>query len=243
MTDPRERTPPSLPEESAKTLDRLLGRCRAVILDFDGLIADSEPFHFKAYDAVFRKYGHALNPEEYWVEWTSKGNGIEGEIARHQLRLDVSPVAMREEKFKRYSEFCERGDIPVFPEAKEFLERLHDRYPVAIASGSWEHDIRAILRTAGLAQAVSHILGKAPDRRREKPHPDIFLQAAGALGVPPADCLVVEDALKGLQAARDAGIPCIIIHNPLNRNIVFDGADLVLPSLGHFVAHLQSRPR
>ena len=96
--------------------------CRGMILDFDGLLADSEPYHFKAYDTVFRKYGHALDSKEYWVEFTSKGKGIAGEIERHNLKLDVDPKDMRQQKFKIYSKFCQSGEIKLFPGAVPFLE-------------------------------------------------------------------------------------------------------------------------
>jgi len=221
-------------------LQTLLDACEGVVLDFDGLIADSEPFHYKAYNTVFERYGHTIDPEEYWVEFTSKGTGIRGEIERHNLKLDVTPENMREQKFEIYSRFCENGDIPLFPEAKRFIQALSTRFRIAIASGSWEHDIRAILRNGDAEPLVQTILGKAPEHRREKPFPDIFLEAAKDLGLPPGKCIVVEDALKGLSAARDAGMPCIIIRNRLNEKIDFPDADLVLPNLAEFVSFLEN---
>ncbi|MFQ5673593.1 MAG: HAD family hydrolase [Nitrospinales bacterium] len=231
------QNPDAFPEETRK-LETLLDNRKGIILDFDGLIADSEPFHYRAYNEVFTKYGHPLDPDEYWVEFTSKGRGIAGEIERHNLKLDVEPVEIRRQKFALYSSFCESGAIKLFPEAVELVERLNTRYRVAVASGSWSHDIRAILEHAGAVHLFSIILGKesAP---REKPQPDIFLEAAEKLALEPAQCLVVEDALKGLTAARQAGMPCIIIRNRLNQNINFDEADLVLPSLNRFVKLLE----
>nr|WP_249218397.1 HAD family phosphatase [Nitrospina sp. Nb-3] len=209
-----------------------------VILDFDGLIADSEPFHYKAYNAVFERYGHSIDPDEYWVEFTSKGKGLKGEIERYNLKLDVTPEAMREEKFEIYSRFCQGGDIKLFPDAMRFMEVVTARFRVAIASGSWEHDIRAILENAGAGHMVKTILGKSPGTRREKPAPDIFLQAAEQLGLQPGRCFVVEDALKGLQAAKDAGMACVIVRNPLNQNIDFSEADVVVSGLAEFLDHL-----
>lgn len=216
----------------------LTRKCEGVILDFDGLIADSEPFHYKAYNTVFERYGHSIDPDEYWVEFTSKGKGIKGEIERYDLKLDVTPEAMREEKFELYSQFCNNGDIKLFPDAIRFLEAVTARFKVAIASGSWDHDIRAILDHGKAGHMVQTILGKSPGTRREKPAPDIFLQAAEQLGLEPQRCFVVEDALKGLQAAKDAGMPCVIVLNPLNQNIDFSGADVVVSSLAEFLDHL-----
>jgi len=232
-------TPPD-PDKSHK-LRSLLERCPCVVFDFDGLLADSEPFHFRAYNEVFERYGHSLDPEEYWVEWTSKGKGIAGEIERHNLDLGVDPTEMRQQKFEVYSRFCENGDIQLFPETLSLAKSLASSHRFAIASGSWTKDIRSILKNADALSQFPVILGKesAP---REKPHPDIFLKAAEALEHPPESCLVMEDALKGLNAATGAGMPCLIIKNRLNRNIDFSGADLVLSSLAELISLREDLP-
>ena len=220
-----------------KKLNTLLQKSKAAILDFDGLLADSEPYHFKAYNEVFERYGHTLNKAEYWLEWTSKGKGIAGEIERHNLNLDVDPKDLRKQKFEVYTRFCESGEIKLFPEAVRLVEQLSSKHKLAIASGSWVADIRHILRNADALDLVPVILGKE-SAEREKPFPDIFLNAAKRLGHTHSECFVLEDALKGLNAAKEAGIPCIILQNNLNRNIDFSGAEIVFPSLSDFVSAL-----
>ena len=226
-------TPASLTPDQAQKLRQLLENCKGVLLDFDGLIADSEPYHYKAYNEVFQRYGHTIDPDEYWVEFTGKGTGIRGEIERHNLQIDVKPEEMRQQKFEVYSKYCHSGEIKLFPGARELVEKLSSRYRVIIASNSWEYDIRAILKNAGADGLVENIVGKNP-ALREKPHPDIFIKAVETLGLRPSDCIVVEDALKGLIAAKKAGIPCIIIRNRLNQNTDFEEADLTLPGLSEF---------
>ena len=226
------------PSTLKNQLHSLLTHCKAAILDFDGLLADSEPYYYQAYNEVFERYGHTLNKEEYWVEWTSKGKGIAGEIERHNLELDVDPVDMRQQKFEVYSRFCRIGEIKLFPLAQSMAESLSANHKLAIASGSWAKDIRAILKNAGTLNLFPVILGKE-SATREKPHPDIFLNAAEKLGCAPSECFVLEDALKGLCAAREAGMPCIILRNPLNRSINFDGAELIFESLDDFVSALK----
>jgi len=228
-------TPPS----SEKKLHSLLNSCKAAILDFDGLLADSEPFHYRAYNEVFERYGHTLDKEEYWIEWTSKGKGIAGEIKRHDLKLDVDPVDLRKQKFEVYSRFCQSGEIKLFPLAGKMVEKLSLKHKLAIASGSWAKDIRSILENAGASDLFPVILGKE-SAAREKPHPDIFLNAAEKLGCAPSECFVLEDALKGLYAAKEAGMPCIILRNPLNQNINFDGAELIFETLDDFVSALKA---
>ena len=105
-----------------KKLHTLLQKSKAAILDFDGLLADSEPYHYKAYNEVFERYGHTLDKSEYWIEWTSKGKGIAGEIERHNLTLDIDPKELRKQKFEVYTQFCESGAIKLFPEAVRLVE-------------------------------------------------------------------------------------------------------------------------
>ena len=218
-------------------LQTLFSNSKAAILDFDGLLADSEPFHYKAYNEVFERYGHTLDKKEYWMEWTSKGKGIAGEIERHNLKLDVDQVELRKQKFEVYTQFCESGEIKLFPDAIDLVKKLASNHKLAIASGSWATDIRHILRNAGALELFPVILGKE-SAKREKPFPDIFLNAAEKLGCSPAECFVLEDALKGLNAANEADIPCIILQNELNRNIDFKNAEIVFPSLADFVSAL-----
>ena len=217
----------------------LLKKSSGVIFDFDGLLADSEPYHYLAYNEVFQRYGHSLDKDEYWIEWTSKGKGIAGEIDRHNLQLEIDPIHLRQQKFEVYSRYCQNGDIRLFPEAIKVVKLLKTNLPVAIASGSWKHDIGAILKNAGVEHLFDNILGKE-SAAKEKPHPEIFLKAAKSLQCPASKCIVIEDALKGLTASKAASIPCVIIRNQLNQNIDFSRADLVFSSLSEFAATLET---
>ena len=231
--------PSSISSSQLTKIKTLLTKSSCVIFDFDGLLADSEPFHYLAYNEVFQKYGHSLNKDEYWVEWTSKGKGIAGEIDRHKLNLKVDPIQLRQQKFDAYSQYCQNGDIKLFPESIEIVELLKASYPVAIASGSWKHDIDPILSNNHAEHLFDKILGKE-SAKKEKPHPEIFLNAAKALKCHPSKCIVIEDALKGLSASKAAGMHCIIIRNQLNQNIDFIGADLIFSSLSNFLTILKS---
>lgn len=223
-----------LQPDQTKKLNQLLDNSQGVLLDFDGLLADSEPYHYLAYNEVFERYGHTIDQDEYWIEFTGKGKGIKGEVERYNLKLDVSHEDMRQQKFDVYSRYCEEGDIKLFPGARELADNLGSTHRFIIASNSWEHDIRAILRNAEANHLFEKIIGKNPGKLREKPHPDIFIKAANEIGLEPSQCIVLEDALKGLKAAKEAGAPCIIIRNPLNQNCDFEEADCILPSLEEF---------
>jgi HAD superfamily hydrolase (TIGR01509 family) len=224
--------------DKLETLKHILDDKDAVIFDFDNIIVDSEPYHYAAYAAVFARRGHEIDREEYWREWTSRGGGAEGEIERYGLDLD--PNAIRREKDPIYAEYCRNGTVRPFPPALEIVEAFKRAgYTMAIASGSYERDIRAILAGYGIEDDFSAVVGK-DHIERIKPHPETYLLAAEQIGVPPSRCLAIEDAEKGIRSAKDAGMSVIVIETPITRGLPLEGADLRLTSLAEFVELLAS---
>jgi len=204
-----------------------------IVFDFDGVLVDSERFHYAAYNAVFKKYGHSINEAEYYKYWTSLGQGPAGEIERHRLALN--PRHIRGEKRPIFSEYCRNGTIRFFPEAREMVARLwRAEKTLAIASGTTLPDIEAILKNEKLKGRFAAIAG-SDTVSLLKPAPDIFLHVLRALGVPPSQALVVEDAEKGLYGAIAAEIPVVIVRTPETRTIDFSAADLVLDSHAELV--------
>ncbi len=213
-----------------RRLDRFreLFGARVVIFDFDGVLVDSERYHFETYNAVFQKYGHTLDPTEYWKYWTSLGHGPKGEIERHNLPLD--PVRIRDEKRPIFSEYCRNGTVRFFPEAREVVELLRRAgKTLTIASGTPAPDIEAVVANEGLADAFTAIVG-SDTVTAMKPAPDIFLAALDAVGGAPSEALVFEDAEKGVGSAIAAGIPVVVVRTKESRGIDFSAADVVFDS-------------
>jgi beta-phosphoglucomutase len=203
-----------------------------VIFDFDGVLVDSERHHMAAYNAVFQRFGHTLNEEEYFKYWTSLGHGPAGEIERHKLSLD--PDMIRREKRPAFSELCRTGVVKFFPEAREIVELLtRAEKTLAIASGTMVSDIRAVLENEGLASHFASIVGV--DTAALKPAPDSFLHVLRDLQVAPHDAVVIEDAEKGVSAAVAAGISVVVVRTPETAGIDFGEADLVLESHAELV--------
>jgi len=222
--------------DKLSTLKKLLVPAKGLILDFDGLLADSERFHFIAYNEVFTRYGHTLDEKEYYKYWTSLGRGAKGEIERHGLDLD--PVEIRQEKMPIFSRYCEDGTIQLFAGAKRMIDLLSGLGKrMAIASGTPASDVRAVLRNAGVDGVFEVVLG-SDTVPKIKPAPDVFLKTLDALGLSPRECLVFEDAEKGMFAAIDAGIPVVIIRTPQTKDFDFSRADLTVESHAEMVGLL-----
>lgn len=200
---------------------------RVVIFDFDGVLVDSERFHYMAYNAVFQKYGHTLDPVEYTKYWTSLGLGPKGEIERHGLNID--PAAIRTEKRPIFSEYCRNGTIRFFPETRELVDRLtRAGKTLAIASGTMRADIEAVLENERLRDRFASVVGS--DTAALKPDPESFLMVLKEVGAKPTDAVIVEDAEKGVGAAVAANIPVVVVRTPEMHAIEFAGADLIIES-------------
>ena len=138
---------------------------------------------------------------------------------------------MRAEKDPIYSAFCRSGAIKPFAEASTVIDAFEKAGLVlAIASGSYERDIMAILRANGLEHRFGVVVGK-DNVKRTKPDPETYLVAAGRLGIPPERCLAIEDAEKGVRSAKDAGMSVILIETEITKDLELGGADLTLSSL------------
>ena len=205
---------------------RELTRAPVIVFDFDGVLVDSERYHFETYSAVFKKYGHTIDETEYYKYWTSLGLGPQGEIDRYHLNLD--PQQIRDEKRPVFSEYCRNGTIRFFPEAHELVEHLAAAgKTLTIASGTIRADIEAVLHNEGLTGAFAAIAG-SDMVAAAKPEPDIFLHALELVDAIPADALVFEDAEKGVYAAIAAQIPVIVVRTKETMQVDFGAADLVV---------------
>ncbi len=201
-----------------------------VVFDFDGVLVDSERFHYLAYNAVFEKYGHSIDETDYYRYWTSLGLGPAGEIERHRLSLD--PDMIRREKRPTFTEYCKCGVVRFFPEAREVVERFSRAgKKLAIASGTMTTDIAAVLANEGLDHHFASIVG-CDIVPALKPAPDILLHVMRELSIAARDAVVIEDAEKGVGSARAAGMAVVVVRTPETREIDFKDADLVLESHG-----------
>ncbi|MEA3266451.1 MAG: HAD family phosphatase [Candidatus Fermentibacteria bacterium] len=202
------------PVEAKLELSKLWVNAQAILFDFDGVLADSEPFYRKAWNLVLSRYQHSIPEEEYWKHWAFFGRGLAGEIARTKLRVDDIDAAKTEQK-AIYTDFCAKGLIPLFRDTSAVLEIACREKTCAIASNT---DSNLVGIIAG--NAVDHlppVIGG--EGLPGKPAPDIFMKAADFLSVDPSRCLVFEDAWKGVRAAESAGMPVVLVRNGYNTGL------------------------
>lgn len=194
------------------------GALRAVIFDFDGVIVDSEPLHYGSLREALRPEGIHLDEDEYrktYLAYDDRG-AIRLALERHGVRWDGERVESIARRKARDFERLLPG-VPFFAGARELVEALAAEMAVGIASGALRSEIEGILRAGGLLGAFATIVG-ADDVQRGKPDPEPYLTAMQRLrhrapDLQPAECLVFEDSVPGILAARAAGMTVIGVTN------------------------------
>ena len=210
----------------------------AVVFDFDGVIADSEPLHLRAYQAVLDVEGISLSRDEYYTRYLGYDDvGLFKALARDR-GLPVEDARIEEwiDRKSRIVEDMLSRDSILFPGAATCIRTLAARVPLAIASGALAHEIAIVLEHAGLNECFSAI-ASASDGVPGKPEPDLYLLALTKLrrsGVVDrlnaGACLAIEDSQWGLEAALKAGLRCVAVTHTYTPSHLAS-ADLVVESL------------
>jgi beta-phosphoglucomutase len=187
---------------------------RAAVFDFDGVIVDSEPLHFRALRDALLPEGFEITGEEYvraYLAYDDRG-AIRRALQEHGVPVD--PEIMDRVEARKVGAFAERlHEIPVFEGARELVLALAAEVPVAIASGARRDEIEGVLACLGLRDAFQAVVG-AEDAERTKPDPAPYLEAVLRLaerapGLGPADCIAFEDSAAGIAAALEAGMKVV----------------------------------
>ncbi len=200
---------------------------QALIFDMDGLLTDTEPLHMQAYVEVVNRHGLPLTEAAYAAHWIVDGLGITEYLRLQGSSLD--PELLRAEKAVIYDALVAEQLRPM-PGAVELVDRFHGRLPLAVGSSNWRENVLVALEGTGLLEYMDVVIAK-DDVARGKPAPDIFLAAANALDIAPANCLVLEDAAKGVIAAARAGMTSLAIPTAWTRDNDFSAAAAVLDTL------------
>ncbi len=214
---------------------------RAVVFDFDGVLADTETMHLAAFQDVFRGRGWTLDRATYFDRYLGYDDRDLVETFARDSGLVLAAADLRhivEEKTRTYEQRLIDGRV-TYPTAAAAVARLGSRYQLAIASGSLVAEITAILRPAGLDAAFGAIVG-ADSVARSKPAPDAYAAAVEQLGVRPEAALAIEDSRWGLTSARLAGLSTIAITTSYAADAL-PGADAIVDSLDEVTIDLVDR--
>jgi|694.fasta_scaffold00305_17 beta-phosphoglucomutase family hydrolase len=212
-------------EPSGMTGDRdRTGLPAAVIFDMDGTLVETTEDDFLAWNKLFLEYGRDLTFADYFPLLGKKSV----DVVLHVLGLEgeEAQVAMHR-KMEYFEEIVRKNGIVTLPFVEAFLQEIQGlRIPIALATSSRTMKMKLVMKESGLAKYFS-VFVTGEEVERGKPNPDIFLLAAERLNVPPDHCLVLEDAVNGVAAAKAAGMKCVAITST-HQNADLVNADLVI---------------
>ncbi len=194
---------------------------RAVIFDFDGVIADTEPLHYEGLRRTLAAVGITLSESDYYADYLGFDDHgcVVAALQAHGRPIDRETVRdLMQKKAVAYLASI-RDHLVIFPGVREFVQEAAASFPLAIASGALRREIELILDQAGIRKAFQHITS-AEDVTHGKPDPQPFLHALAGLNrqqpaqpIAPESCLVIEDSLPGIRAAKAAGMKVLAVAN------------------------------
>lgn len=212
-------------------------RCRGIIFDLDGVLIHSSPSHRAAFEQVFLEYGIREFDYSRYAGWRTP-EVIEHVFERNGREIDPAGIErLAAAKSSLAREMVERRR-PLAPGCEDGLARLAAVYRLGLASSGSRPSVDAFLKLSG-ARSLFRAILTGNDVVNAKPAPEIYVRAAQQLGLPPGECLVVEDAVSGVQAARAAGACVAAMEGTCSAgDLLQAGADALLANLGELVSTL-----
>lgn len=200
---------------------------KAVIWDMDGVLVDTAEAHFQGWLKLFAELDRTLTKDEFLARFGMKSVDILRAVLGDLPSDELGRLASRKEGYYR-EEIA--GRVQLLPGADRILGALAVAgFCQALASSAPVINIRLILKTTGIGRFLDAVVS-GDEVTAGKPDPEIFLEASRRLAVPAEKCVVVEDAIPGIQAARAAGMRCVAVTNS-HPAAELRGADIIIDSL------------
>jgi len=202
---------------------------RGVLFDMDGVLADSEQYICKAAIMMFAEYGLTVKPIDFKpFVGTGENRYIGGVAEKYGLEVDIMKVKAR--TYEIYKSII-RGNLKPLPGAVRMVNRCRNMgLMLALATSADTVKMEANLLEIGIPPSTFNAIITGLDVENKKPAPDIYIKAAEKIGLHPEECLVVEDAVSGIKAAKSAGCKCLAVTTSFDRALLYE-ADWICESL------------
>jgi len=181
---------------------------KALIFDCDGTLADTMPLHWVAWQTITSRH-NVIFPEDRFYALGGVPSRHILQMLREEQRLSIDPIAVSREKEEEYLKLM--AQVGPIHEVVEIAKDHAGKLPMAVASGGIRPIIEKVLRHLNIRELFAAVV-TSEDVLHQKPAPDIFLEAARRLGVPPKSCRAYEDTDIGLTAIRAAGMDAVDVR-------------------------------
>lgn len=202
---------------------------KCILWDNDGVLVDTETLYFKATKEIFEKYTDTLITWELFEQYFLFTN--RGSLGLCQLFNFSDNIAstISIERDKLYADNL-GAEIPVIDGVIETLEKLHGKIPMGIVTSCKRNHLEIMHSNTGILKYIDFIIANE-DVEATKPDPEPYIKGYERSGFDKSDILVVEDAVRGLKSAINAGISCAVIPRYINDKDAFKQADYILDSI------------
>lgn len=210
----------------------------AIIFDMDGVLVDSEPVINLSVTEVLKSLGIPAEEKDFLPLLGRGEDNLIAGVMRQHSSMPYTP-AIKQKVYETYVSYIHK--VKPFDGVRELIAALHNGgVPFAVASSADIVKVKANLGAMKVPQSLFGAIITGDQIKEKKPAPDCFLAAARALGMPPGDCVVVEDAVNGVRAAKNAGMRCIALLTSYGReDIEAERPDYICEKPGGLLSLLQ----
>jgi HAD superfamily hydrolase (TIGR01509 family) len=208
----------------------MANKLEAIIFDMGGTLVDIEGLRAEAYKQTLAKYNIPNGDDWYYQHLGFPGKVLSG-LAVSDFKLPLAPEEFREDRKEIYTRLLKTSQPQPIHSAIAFLRSISQvRYKLAIATSEHLDDITKYLSDIKLDPMRFSAIVSADEVERDKPAPDVYLEAAKRIKVSPANCLAIEDSAAGIRSAKSAGMICAAHKMPHNKYLDLSEADFVVDS-------------
>ena len=203
---------------------------RALLLDFDGTMLETESASYGSWRELLAEHGYELT-HETWSATVGTIGGVDPlALLEEHLGTSVDRDALEQRARLRHSEMLEEELLR--PGIELLVDEARDRgVAFAVVTSASERWVRGHLARLGLYDDLEHVVAANGDRARAKPDPLLYLEAASILGIDPAEAVAVEDSPNGVKAAKAAGMQVVAFPNPITAEMDLAEADAIVEDL------------
>lgn len=206
---------------------------KAVLFDFDGVIANTLIYHVQAWQTAFNI---TVTLEEIAIEEGAKAIEIAKQIAKKN-NLMLSPWQLKKYTDKKRKIYKRITKAKIYPEIKDFIENLKLKsLKLGLVTGSIISSMNSVVGNNFFHKFDVIVTGD--DVKKSKPDPEPYFTAARQLKIPPANCLVIENASRGIKSAKNAGMVCIAVKTTIHDDNLLKEADLVVNNVSEIDINL-----
>lgn len=207
---------------------------KAVFFDMDGVLVDSERYHIEAFIELYKRHGITLTAKDTKDIFGRLDEHIIADLCKtKKVKCDID--AWGKEKRLIATDLMRRNKIFLFPGVKSLMAAVKKKYKVGLATSSSRAEAELVLLKVGLRNSFDAILTRE-DVQTHKPSPEIYRKLCERFKLEPADCVVIEDSIAGLTAAKRAGMRCIAVLNSFTSSKLKE-ADLIVKRLDEQKVH------